>query len=61
MKFFKTSREKKLVEEFKNEVNTHSIFNKRDKEILNPMHDKDLKKLDKKKLPYGIRTKNNLF
>jgi hypothetical protein len=54
---FNTKEKIKDIEEWQDELNTHSIFTQRDKDNLNPLYNKDLKKLRNKKSPFGIETK----
>jgi hypothetical protein len=58
---FRTKKEKEYIKELKSEVNTHPVFDERDKEILNPIYDKELDKLNKKKAPFGIRIMKKMF
>jgi hypothetical protein len=59
--FFNTKKEIEYVKELKEEVDSDPIFNEKDKKILNPIHDNNLKKLNNKKLPFGVRTKNGIW
>jgi hypothetical protein len=53
MGFYRKKKAIEYVKELKEEVNTHPIFTEKDKKILNPVHDKELEKLEKKKFPFG--------
>ena len=61
MKIFNKKKEKAFVQDCKDELNTHHIFNQRDKDNLNPIYDKELEKLNKKKLPWGVRTNGKIY
>jgi len=61
MKFFNKKKEKEFVQDCKDELNTLPIFDQQDKNNLNPIYDKELEKLSKKKLPWGIRTNEKIY
>jgi len=61
LNFFNTKKEKAFVQDCQNELNTHPIFKKRDKDNLNPVYDKELEKLGKKKLPFGVRKNGKIY
>lgn len=56
-KFFWKNKEIQELEEQIKDLNTMSLFNRKDREILNPVYAKDLKQLKNKVLPFGFYIK----
>jgi hypothetical protein len=57
IKFFWKDKEIQELEEQIKDLNTMSLFNSKDREILNPVYEKNLEQLKNKLLPFGVYIK----
>lgn len=44
-----------------NDLNSMKLFNDKDKNILNPIYERDLKKVKNKILPFGVSINEKMF